>query len=145
MSDRKGSPSSTLRNRDVSKSGKSAKNGSSAVRGEGAKVKATGGGMGRRRSWIWFPVLLFIGISYWLITREDPSVPKHSVNWWDENVHLPLGFQKRTYAVIIDAGSTGSRVLAFAFHQNLKGKIFLKAVESTLFLLVACSSFSRKN
>jgi len=56
---------------------------------------------------------------------NENSGPSHSVNWWDENIHLPFGLQKKTYAVVIDAGSTGSRVLAFEFHQSIKGILIL--------------------
>ena len=75
----------------------------------------------KKNLFIWIPVSIFLITFYYITMHEDPRVPKQSVNWWDENVHLKLGFQKKSYAVIIDAGSTGSRVLAFSFHQSLRG------------------------
>lgn len=42
-----------------------------------------------------------------------------------DNLALTLGIQKHTHAVVIDAGSTGSRVLAFTFHQSYDGNLKL--------------------
>lgn len=68
--------------------------------------------------------LFFFAIFFWAfgLSGNDNDGPSHSVNWWDENVHLRFGLQKKTYAVVIDAGSTGSRVLAFEFHQSIKDR-----------------------
>ena len=46
---------------------------------------------------------------------------RHATNALD-NLAVILGLQKHSYAVIIDAGSTGSRVLAFTFHESVIGK-----------------------
>ncbi|XP_049841284.1 ectonucleoside triphosphate diphosphohydrolase 5 isoform X1 [Schistocerca gregaria] len=49
------------------------------------------------------------------------NIPGHATNVLD-NIAYSLGIQKHVYAVIIDAGSTGSRVLAFAFHESVIDK-----------------------
>jgi ectonucleoside triphosphate diphosphohydrolase 5/6 len=67
-------------------------------------------------------VLLVFALVYYVCLTGNTSVPSHSVNWWDENFHLRFGLQKKTYAVVIDAGSTGSRVSAFEFHQSIKDR-----------------------
>lgn len=46
---------------------------------------------------------------------------RHATNVLDQLAFI-LGLQKHSYAVIIDAGSTGSRVLAFTFHESVIGK-----------------------
>jgi hypothetical protein len=46
--------------------------------------------------------------------------PHHSTNFLDK-LSLSLGLQEHVYTVVIDAGSTGSRVLAFTFHRSLSG------------------------
>lgn len=42
----------------------------------------------------------------------------HSTNLLDK-MSLALGLQEDVYTIVIDAGSTGSRVLAFTFHRSL--------------------------
>lgn len=59
--------------------------------------------------------------------------PHHSTNFLDK-LSLSLGLQEHVYTVVIDAGSTGSRVLAFTFHRSLSGLSSLSAYSSSLFL-----------
>lgn len=61
---------------------------------------------------------MFIG-SYFGVLPWSPY--KHATNALDK-VAFTMGLQKHSYAVIIDAGSTGSRVLAFTFHESVIGK-----------------------
>lgn len=70
---------------------------------------------------LYFLGVCLVGFLTWTLVLNNTNSSSHAVNWWDENVHLRFGFQKLTYAVIIDAGSTGTRVLGFEFHQSLKG------------------------
>jgi len=42
----------------------------------------------------------------------------HAVGWLD-TLSVPLGLQQRVHAVVLDAGSTGSRVLAFTFLRSV--------------------------
>lgn len=39
-----------------------------------------------------------------------------------------LGYSRPQYAVIIDAGSTGTRVLAYKFHRAISGNSLLFAI-----------------
>lgn len=41
-----------------------------------------------------------------------------------ERIASKFGYQNEQYAVIFDAGSTGSRVLAYKFHRSILGKLF---------------------
>lgn len=42
-----------------------------------------------------------------------------------ERIASKFGYQNEQYAVIFDAGSTGSRVLAYKFHRSILGKLLL--------------------
>ncbi|KAG8227954.1 hypothetical protein J437_LFUL008761, partial [Ladona fulva] len=66
-------------------------------------------------------IIIIIGSYYQVLPW---SVYTHGTNALD-NLALTLGIQKHTHAVIIDAGSTGSRVLAFTFHQSYGGNLKL--------------------
>lgn len=63
--------------------------------------------------------ILFTG-SYFDLLPWSPYT--HATNFLDK-VAFILGLQKHSYAVIVDAGSTASRVLAFTFHESIIGKI----------------------
>lgn len=39
-----------------------------------------------------------------------------------DSIALAVGLHKRIYTVVIDAGSTGSRVLASCLHESVVGK-----------------------
>lgn len=47
---------------------------------------------------------------------------------WLDRVSVTLGVQEAVHAVIIDAGSTGSRILAFTFFRSLAGKLIFHNV-----------------
>jgi len=57
--------------------------------------------------------------SYFDILPWSPY--RHATNVLDKLAFI-VGLQKHSYAVIIDAGSTGSRVLAFTFHESVIDK-----------------------
>lgn len=86
---------------------------------KGAKMKR----VGSSKRGLYFLGVCLVGFVVWSMFFNSSTSTSHSVNWWDENVHLRLGLQKLTFAVIIDAGSTGTRVLGFEFHQSLKGEV----------------------
>lgn len=65
-------------------------------------------------------IVLILGLLGWTCLAGYNETPSHSVNWWDENIHLRFGLQKLVYAVVIDAGSTGTRVMGLQFHQSIK-------------------------
>nr|CAD7424223.1 unnamed protein product [Timema monikensis] len=61
------------------------------------------------------------------------NVNVHAVNTLDKLAFL-LGLQKQVYGIIIDAGSTGSRVLAFTFHETYLDRTL--KLDSELFVQV---------
>nr|CAD7397885.1 unnamed protein product [Timema poppensis] len=61
------------------------------------------------------------------------NVNLHAVSTLDKLAFL-LGLQKQVYGIIIDAGSTGSRVLAFTFHETYLDRTL--KLDSELFVQV---------
>ena len=55
-----------------------------------------------------------------MLNNTGWKTPHHSTNVLDK-MSVVLGLQEHAYTVVIDAGSTGSRVLAFTFHRSLSG------------------------
>lgn len=53
------------------------------------------------------------------------NIPWHLAHKAVDNVARSLGYNRPVHAVVIDAGSTGSRVLAFTFHEAYLGKHFI--------------------
>lgn len=43
-----------------------------------------------------------------------------------DHIAKKFGYNKPAYVVVIDAGSTGSRVLAFSFHEAYMGEFLLQ-------------------
>ena len=52
-----------------------------------------------------------------------PSDTKSQAAGWLDRISVTLGVQERVYSVVIDAGSTGSRVMAFTFFRSLTGTL----------------------
>jgi ectonucleoside triphosphate diphosphohydrolase 5/6 len=50
------------------------------------------------------------------------NIPWHLGHKAVDNIAKKLGYHKPVHAVVIDAGSTGSRVLAFTFHESYIGR-----------------------
>ncbi|XP_065157941.1 ectonucleoside triphosphate diphosphohydrolase 5 isoform X3 [Atheta coriaria] len=59
-------------------------------------------------------LLLFVTLLY-----TDNDIPWHVSNRIVDNVAKSMGTHYPVYAVVLDAGSTGSRVLAFSFHRAI--------------------------
>ncbi|CAH1105013.1 unnamed protein product [Psylliodes chrysocephalus] len=55
-----------------------------------------------------------------------------------------LGYHKPVYAVVVDAGSTGSRVLAYSFHESYFGNHLMLDKELFEYLKPGLSSFAKE-
>lgn len=52
-------------------------------------------------------------------------IPWHLGHRAVDRIAKSFGYDRPVHAVVIDAGSTGSRVLAFTFHESYIGKRIL--------------------
>lgn len=80
------------------------------------RVKVYGPSRSQKRCLVYTTILLVISsvFGYLLILLST----SHKTGTID-SILLSLGLHKNVYAVVIDAGSTGSRVLALSFHQSV--------------------------
>nr|CAD7590673.1 unnamed protein product [Timema genevievae] len=85
----------------------------------------------------WFLILVvFVSVTLIIGSYNDAlpwNVNLHAVSTLDKLAFL-LGLQKQVYGIIIDAGSTGSRVLAFTFHETYLDRTL--KLDSELFVQV---------
>jgi len=65
----------------------------------------------------------------------------HSTNFLDK-LSLAMGLQEHVYTIVVDAGSTGSRVLAFTFHRSLSDHSVKLDNEFYAFIKPGLSSFA---
>ncbi|XP_050735152.1 ectonucleoside triphosphate diphosphohydrolase 5-like isoform X3 [Eriocheir sinensis] len=75
----------------------------------------------RLMRFLFYAIVLFLTLILTLVTLNNTWLLKsarHTVNSLDR-VSVALGVQERVHAVVLDAGSTGSRVLAFTFFKSL--------------------------
>lgn len=70
------------------------------------------------RRWKKLIVVIFI-LSVWLLVRGGSSSGGGHVPSLLDRVALRLGYRELVYVVIVDAGSTGTRALAFTFFRNV--------------------------
>jgi len=66
-------------------------------------------------------ILVSVLLASVMLNNTGWKSPHHSTNFLDK-MSVPLGLQEHVYTVVIDAGSTGSRVLAFTFHRSLSDR-----------------------
>lgn len=72
--------------------------------------------------------LFFLFIIVFIIIFSLLSVYTDSLHPIVDTIATQLGYSEKQYGAIIDAGSTGSRVLAFEFHKAyLDGRLVLDA------------------
>ncbi|XP_040577019.1 ectonucleoside triphosphate diphosphohydrolase 5 [Lepeophtheirus salmonis] len=63
-----------------------------------------------------FVLFVFLG---WGSFQFAPELLPHQVHESVDQVFNYMGVDQRVYAIVIDAGSTGTRILVFSFHHNL--------------------------
>ncbi|KAK9870841.1 hypothetical protein WA026_009806 [Henosepilachna vigintioctopunctata] len=80
-------------------------------------------------------ILTLFGILY------IDSIPWHIGTFVIDKVAFNFGYHKPIYAVVIDAGSTGSRVLAYTFHESYIGSNLVLDKELFKYNKVGLSSF----
>lgn len=69
-------------------------------------------------------------------------IPWHLGHRAVDRIALSLGYKEPVHAIVIDAGSTGSRVLAFTFHKSYVGNYLLLDKELFVEVKPGLSSFA---
>ncbi|XP_054262110.1 ectonucleoside triphosphate diphosphohydrolase 5 isoform X2 [Macrosteles quadrilineatus] len=80
------------------------------------RVKVYGPSRSQKRCLVYSTIFLLITLVFgYLLILLSTSHKTGAI----DSILLTLGLHKSVYAIVIDAGSTGSRVLALSFHQSL--------------------------
>uniref|UniRef100_T1J158 nucleoside diphosphate phosphatase n=1 Tax=Strigamia maritima TaxID=126957 RepID=T1J158_STRMM len=66
-----------------------------------------------------FVLVILIGSSlmFKLIFGRYPLKPHYHATGFEDHISAAFGFQTKEYAIMFDAGSTGTRILVFTFHR----------------------------
>lgn len=83
-------------------------------------------------------ILTLFGILY------IDNIPWHIGTLTIDKIAVNFGYHNPVHAVVIDAGSTGSRVLAFTFHESYIGSHLILDKELFKYNKVGLSSFAEK-